>query len=111
MKKIHLEMVHEGDHCPSSYYMAQAVMEVLDRYADRITFTKLEFKKNKDHSKRFRELSIALYGEESFKRMQLAPIPSLFIDGELVFDKIPPRDDLVEIIERFLAKERATGSE
>jgi len=105
MKKIHMEIVYEGDHCPASYYMAQAVLEVLDRYEDRIIFTKLEFKRNKEHSKRFQELSIALHGEEAYrKRMQFAPIPSLFIDDQLVFDVIPTRDDLIEAIERFLAE-------
>jgi len=105
MKKIHMEIVYEGDHCPASYYMAQAVLEVLDRYEDRIIFTKLEFKRNKEHSKRFQELSIALHGEEAYrKRMQLAPIPSLFINGELVFDVIPVRDDLIEAIERYLSR-------
>ncbi len=104
-KQIHLEIVYEGDQCPASYYMAQAVMEVLDLFGDRINFTKLEFKKNKEHSKRFQELSIKLYGEESFRKMQFAPIPSIFINGELVFDVIPVRDDLIKAIESFLSRD------
>lgn len=105
-KPIHLEIVHGGDHCPSSYYMAEAVLAVLGAYENRILFTKLEFKKNKEHSRRFQELSIALYGEEAYrKRIQLAPVPSLFINGELVFDAIPDKDDLVEAIERFLSRQ------
>jgi hypothetical protein len=104
-KPIHLEIIHEGDHCPSSYYMAQAVQEVLGPYGDQIVVTKLEFKKNKEHSRRFQELSIALHGEEAYrKKMQLAPIPSIFINGELVFDVIPVKDDLIETIERFLSR-------
>jgi hypothetical protein len=103
-KQIHLEIVYEGDHCPSSYYMAQAVLEVLGPYEDRIQFTKLEFKRNKQHTERFKELSIALHGEEAYRRMQLAPIPSLFINGELVFDVIPVREDLIEAIESFLLR-------
>ena len=103
-KHIHLEIVYEGDHCPASYYMAQAVVEVLGPYDDRITFTKLEFKRNKQHTKRFEELCIAIHGEKAYRRMQFVPIPSLFINGELVFDVIPVRDDLIEAIERFLSK-------
>jgi len=104
-KQIHLEIVYEGDHCPSSYYMAEAVLEVLGPYGDRIIFTKLKFKRNKEDCKRFEELSIALHGEEAYrKRMQFAPIPSIFINGELVFDVIPVRDDLIEAIESFLSR-------
>jgi len=104
-KQIHLEIIYEGDHCPASYYMAEAVLEVLGPYGDRIVFTKLEFKRNKEHTRRFQELSIALHGEEAYrKRMQIAPIPSLFINGELVFDIIPARDDLIEAIEGFLSR-------
>jgi hypothetical protein len=104
-KQINLEIVYEGDQCPASYYMAQAVLEVLDLYGDRIAFTKLEYKKNKEHSKRFQELSIDLHGEEAFrKRMQLAPIPSIFIDGQLVFDAIPVRDELISRIDSFLSE-------
>ena len=106
-KQIHLEIVYEGDQCPASYYMAEAVLEVLGRYEGSIIFTKLEFKKNKQHTMRFQELSIALHGEAAYrKRMQLAPIPSLFINGELVFDVIPARDDLVEAIESFLSRHK-----
>ncbi len=71
--------------------------------------TKLEFKKNKQHAKRFEELSIALYGEKAYRKMRLAPIPSIFVDGKLVFDVIPVKDDLIESIERFLS-ERENGA-
>jgi hypothetical protein len=81
------------------------VLEVVHLYGDRIALTKLEFKRNKKHAERFRQLSIALYGEEAYwRRMQLAPIPSIFINGQLVFDVIPARDDLIKAIERFLGK-------
>lgn len=109
-KSIHLEIVYEGDQCPASYYMAQAVLEVIGGYGDRVVVTKLDFKKNKQHAKRFEELSIALYGEEAFRKMRLAPIPSIFVDGRLVFDVIPVRDDLVETIERLIS-ERENGQQ
>jgi len=46
-----------------------------------------------------------LFGESGvYKAHRLAPVPSLFIDGELVFDAIPPRFELEEAIEEALAK-------
>jgi hypothetical protein len=108
-KPIHLEIVYEGDQCPASYYMAQAVLDVVGSYGELVVVTKLEFKKNKQHAKRFEELSIALYGEKAYRKMRLAPIPSIFVDGKLVFDVIPVKDDLIESIERFLS-ERENGA-
>ena len=35
--------------------------------------------------------------------MRIAPVPSLFINGELFFDAIPPRHMLIEAIEEVLA--------
>jgi hypothetical protein len=63
----------------------------------------VEYQKSKDHSTRFLELSVAIFGEEAVKRgFKLAPIPSLFINGKLIFDVIPVRDDLECAIETFL---------
>ena len=81
---IHIEIIHQGDHCASCQYMADAVEEVIPKYNDSIRFTKVEYTKSKAHARRFYDLSVSLYGEEELKkRMRCAPIPSLFIDGEL----------------------------
>jgi hypothetical protein len=54
--------------------------------------------------KRFLELSVSLFGEDGvYKKMRIAPIPSLFINGELFFDAIPPRYMLEEAIAEVLA--------
>ena len=56
-----------------------------------------------DGKKRFLELSRSLFGEEGVKRhLRLAPVPSLFINGELFFDAIPPQFELEEAIEEVL---------
>jgi len=102
---IHIEIIHQGDHCPSCQYMADAVEEVIPKYCDSIRFTKVEYTKSKEHARRFYDLSVSLYGEEELKkRMRCAPIPSLFIDGKLVFDVIPQRDDLIDAIDTTLEK-------
>ena len=102
---IHIEIIYQGDQCPACFYMAEAVEEVIPRYGHKVRFTKVEYMKSKTHARRFYELSVSLYGEEELKkRLRCAPIPSLFIDGELLFDVIPIRDDLVDAIELALEK-------
>jgi len=105
MPCIHLEIVYQGSHCPSSYYMAKAVEEVLPLYGERVRYTKIEYTKSQAHSKRFLELSISLFGEKAVRQCcKFAPIPSLFIDGKLIFDVIPIREELELAIERCLAE-------
>ena len=41
--------------------------------------------------------------------MRIAPIPSLFIDGELFFDAIPPRYMLEEAIKEVIAEKMKTA--
>lgn len=102
---IHIEIIHQGDHCAHCQYMAEAVEEVLPIYGELIRFTKVEYMKRKEHARRFYELSVALYGEEELKkRLRCAPIPSLFINGELIFDVIPPRYELIDAIESALKR-------
>lgn len=103
MRYIHVEIVYQGSHCPASFYMAQAVEEVLPLYGERVRFTKVEYQRSKDHSTRLLELSMSLFGEEAVRHgLKVAPIPSLFINGKLVFDVIPARDELEGAIESFL---------
>jgi len=103
METVHLELIYQGDHCPSCFYMAEAVEMVLPKYANMVRYTKLEFTKNRNHAKRFYELSISLYGfDEATKRLKCAPIPSLFINGKLAFDIIPPLHELEEAISKAI---------
>jgi len=96
---IHLEIIYKGHQCPSCFYMAEAVETVRDVYGNGIRVTLVEFMRNRAHACRLYELSVHLYGEEAVrKHNKVVPIPSLFIDGELVFDKIPPRDELINAI-------------
>ncbi len=102
---IHIEIIYQGDHCPSCQYMAEAVEEVIPPYGERIRYTRVQYMKSKTHARRFYDLSVSLYGEEELKnRLRCAPIPSLFIDGKLFFDVIPPRDELIAAIESSLEK-------
>lgn len=101
--KILIEVVYKADYCLLCLYMDQTVREVIPKYADFIDYQRVEFLRSRG-KKRFLELSCALYGAEMVhKQCRVAPIPSLFIDGELVFDAIPPVFELEEAIEEAIA--------
>ena len=107
MPCIHLEIIYQGSHCPASHYMDKAVEEVLPLYGDQVRYTKVEYKKSQTHSQRFLELSVALFGESAVRHgCRLAPIPSLFINGKLIFDVIPRRDELEIAIETSLVGQK-----
>lgn len=44
------------------------------------------------------------YGELSKNLGRPAPVPSIFIDGELVFEVTPGREELKGYLDRFLDK-------
>ena len=103
--KILIEIVYKADYCLLCLYMDQTVREVLPKYADFVEYQRVEFLRS-NGKKRFLELSYALYGAEMVhKHCRVAPIPSLFIDGELVFDAIPPIFELEAAIEEAIANQ------
>lgn len=94
--------MYKADYCLPCLYMDQTVREVLTKYADVIEYRRVDFLRG-DGKKRFLELSCSLYGEEMVNNhCRLAPVPSLFIDGELVFDAIPPIFELEDAIEEAI---------
>ena len=104
-RKIVIEVMYKADYCLPCYYMDEAFREVLPQYDGQIEYRRVDFMKG-EGKKRFLELSCSLFGEEGvYKHIRLAPVPSLFIDGELVFDGIPPRFELEEAIEEALSED------
>jgi len=102
--RILIEVMYKADYCLPCLFMDEAVREVVPKYAERVDYRRVDFLKG-DGKRRFLELSCSLFGESGvYKAHRLAPVPSLFIDGELVFDAIPPRFELEEAIEEALAK-------
>ena len=101
-KKILLEVMYKASYCLPCFYMDETVHEILPKYADHVEYRRVDFMKGSG-KKRFFELSYALFGKENVhKYARVAPVPSLFIDGELVFDAIPPMFELEEAIEEAL---------
>jgi len=108
-KKMIIEVMYKADYCLLCYYMDEAVRDILPDYAGHVEYRRVDFLKG-DGKKRFLELSVSLFGEEGvYKKMRIAPIPSLFINGELFFDAIPPRHMLIEAIEEVLAADVNTA--
>jgi hypothetical protein len=102
-KKVIIEVMYKADYCLLCYYMDEAVRDILPDYPHQVEYRRVDFLKG-EGKKRFLELSVSLFGEEGvYKKMRIAPIPSLFINGELFFDAIPPRHMLEEAIEEVLA--------
>lgn len=107
--KILIEVIYKADYCLPCHFMDEAVREVLPQYAGRVEYRRVEFLKGNGR-KRFFELSCALFGEDAVRtHCRLAPVPSLFIDGELVAESIPPRFELEEAIEDALSQKRRQG--
>ena len=101
-QKILIEVMYKADYCLPCLYMDEAVREVIPKYDDYVEYQRVDFMQG-DGKKRFLELSCALFGNEGVhKHLRLAPVPSLFIDGELFFDAIPPRFELEEAIEELI---------
>jgi len=101
-EKIVIEVMYKADYCLPCLYMDEAVREVVPKYKKYAEYRRVEFLKG-EGKKRFLELSRALFGKEGVDRhFRLAPIPSLFINGELFFDAIPPKFELAEAIEEVL---------
>ena len=107
-----IETTFKGKSCLSCVYMEEAVWDVLPQYGDRVAYSKVDILVAPG-KKRFLELSCALFGEAGvYKHHRFAPIPSLFINGELYFDAIPSRDELEAAIEENLIRKRqAAGPE
>ena len=101
-QKILIEVIYKADYCLPCLYMDETVHAVLPNYEKYAEYRRVEFMKG-DGKKRFLELSRSLFGEEGVHRhFRLAPVPSLFIDGELFFDAIPPQFELAAAIDDVL---------
>jgi len=100
--KIHIEVTYKGNSSLPCVYMEEAILDILPAYDRQVTYSRMDIQSHAG-KKRFLALSCSLFGEKGvYEHHRLAPIPAVFMDGELVFDAIPPRDELEEaIVERL----------
>ena len=107
VNKILIEVMYKADYCLPCFYMDQTVKDVLEKYSSSVEYHRVDFMRGEGRE-RFLELSCALFGEEMVKKYcRIAPVPSLFIDGELVFDEIPPAFELEDAIEEAIQQKRS----
>lgn len=103
-KKILIEVMYKADYCLPCFYMDETVREIFPKYAEKVVYHRVDFMKG-NGKERFLQLSYSLFGKENVhKYARVAPVPSLFIDGELVFDAIPPLFELEDAIMEALEK-------
>jgi len=101
-KKMVVEVMYKADYCLICYYMDEAVREIMPKYENYVEYRRVDILKG-EGKKRFLDLSVSLFGEEGvYKKLRIAPVPSMFINGELFFDAIPPRPMLEEAIEEVI---------
>ncbi|MGB3210053.1 MAG: hypothetical protein WBB19_05035 [Desulforhopalus sp.] len=110
-KKMVVEVMFKAQYCLICSYMDEAIREILPKYQDFVEYRRVDILKGEGR-KRFLDLSVSLFGEEGvFKKMRIAPIPSMFINGELFFDAIPPKPLLEEAIEEVIAQHNMRGND
>jgi hypothetical protein len=103
-KKMVVEVMYKASYCLICYYMDEAIREIMPDYEDCVEYRRVDILKE-EGKKRFLDLSVSLFGEEGvYKKLHIAPIPSMFINGELFFDAIPPRPMLEDAIEEVIAE-------
>ncbi len=101
--KIIIEVMYKAEYCLLCYYMDELVCEVVPQYGEKVEYRRVDFLKEPG-KQRFLDLSYSLFGRDGVhKRGRIAPVPSIFIDGELCFDMIPPRFELEEAIEEAIS--------
>jgi hypothetical protein len=75
--------------------MARVVESVAPEFGDALKVEKIVIKQ-REGAKRFREISRILG--------RPAPVPSIFIEGQLVFDLTPPQEELRDFLQKLIEK-------
>ncbi len=86
---VHLEVIHEGPHCIPCEYMAKVVETIAPEFGELLRWEKVIVTR-KEGALRFEALAKTLG--------RFPPVPSIFINGELVFDITPGTDKLREYL-------------
>jgi hypothetical protein len=97
---ISLELVFKDrSHWPS-IYMRETVEAALPHCSAPVAFCLVDLSRREGKA-RFLELCCGMYGKPGvFENHRLAPVPSLFADGRLVFDAIPAVDELLAALDQ-----------
>ena len=91
--KIKIEIIYEGDHCIPCVYMAKVVEAVAKKWGEGLQITKVVLKE-KNGARRFYELSSSIE--------RAAPIPSIFVNGQLAFEHTPSEEELETYLKNII---------
>lgn len=75
--------------------MARVVESVAPDFGDALKVDIIVIKE-REGARRFREISKSLG--------RPAPVPSIFIEGQLIFEQIPPQEELRDFLQRLLER-------
>lgn len=92
--RIHLEVIHEGPHCMPCEYMAKVVEKIAPEFGDILFWEKVIIT-CREGAFRYDDLRQALG--------RLPPVPSIFINGKLVFDITPGPEKLRDYLKSLIA--------
>ena len=99
---IVVELIYKKSDVVLSHYMDKAVRQFLEDVPKQIDYRLTDIQSDSG-KERYLELSVSLYGKEAVhKKLMVAPLPSLFINGDLVFETIPSQPMLVKAFESYL---------
>jgi len=106
---LHVEVLYSGDHNLSCFYMAEVVKVVASSFKNDIKW-EIVYVFKEDGARRYYNLSVGLYGEDNVrKKRQLAPVPSIIIDGRLVFESIPLVEDMEGAVRELIREKKLSG--
>ena len=86
---IHLEVIHEGPHCIPCEYMAKVVESVAPEFGDLLQWERVIVTR-KEGACRWEDLAKTLG--------RFPPVPSIFVNGKLIFDITPGPEKLQEYL-------------
>lgn len=96
--KLLVEVIYEGDHCIPCVYMAEAVEAAVSRFGDMVEWRKVHLGRM-EGAIRFAKLLGSPSNANSGRRI---PVPSIFLNGRLIYAQIPSVEDLEEAIRKAL---------
>ncbi len=95
--QITLEILHEGEHWIPCHYMARVAEEAIKEFEYTVQYNKV-VTKTLEGAKR--------YAQIIKQEKRLVPIPSIIINNQIAFDKIPGKEELVEKLNHIIHKRK-----
>ena len=96
MQPVHLLLLHEGEHCAPCRYMSKVVDSVVPEFGEAVHVERVVIRESQGAKR---------YGEISKSLGRPAPVPSIFVDVELVFDQTPSQEALEAFLRQHISEQ------